>query len=521
MLSSDVTNNTNSKWWRDPGLRKGMFHIFVLYSVVFALGYDGSLLTGLQALPTWKRDFNSPAGYALGLISASYFLPKIITPFFVSAIADRWGRKITLYIGAFLMIAGSLVGTFSQSRGQLIGSRIILGVGTVTAQLTAISLIPELAHPRIRGYAGSYLNTVFYIGSITAAWTTFAMLYWPSGSSWNWRLPTLIQALGPFFLAIGVWFVPQSPRWLIKQGRSAEAHQILAKYHANGGLNDELVLLEVNEITTAVEMEKLASTSSYKTFVTTSGGRRRLGMIILVGSATQLVGNGLVSYYLVPILRQAGITSPAQQAGINGGLAIWNWLVSMLGASLVERAGRRVLFLTSLGGMFVAFVAITGLAGGYATTKLAATGIALIPFLFVFMGFYSVAMTPLPHLYVPEISPLSIRTRSVAIYLCTGSIAQTFNAFVNPIALAAIDYKYYAVYVAVLLFYICAFYFFCRETRGLTIEESAVIYESASTRGAAYQAELTLRAKALEAAGGERDSTGRKVAKEEEHLEDA
>lgn len=137
--------------------------MFILYSVVFALGYDGSLLTGLQALPEWKRDFGSPKGYTLGMISASYFLyvvvaalqrasqserltpppfalrPKIVTPFVVAAIADKWGRKITLHIGAFLMIAGALVGTFSYSRGQLIGSRIILGVGTVTAREFVLS----------------------------------------------------------------------------------------------------------------------------------------------------------------------------------------------------------------------------------------------------------------------------------------------------------------------------------------------------------------------------------------------
>lgn len=113
------------------------------------------------------------------------------------------------------------------------------------------------------------------------------MLYWPGGSSWSWRLPTLIQAFGPLILAIGCWFVPQSPRWLIKQGRIEEAHHILAKYHANGDLDDQLVLLEMREIKTAIEMEKLSKAASFKTFFNNAGGRRRLGMVILIGTATQ------------------------------------------------------------------------------------------------------------------------------------------------------------------------------------------------------------------------------------------
>lgn len=113
------------------------------------------------------------------------------------------------------------------------------------------------------------------------------MLYWRTESSWTWRLPTLIQGVGPFCLAIGIWFVPQSPRWLVQQGRVDEAHSILAKYHANGDLTDELVQLEMSEIKTAVELEKLSKTASFKTFFNTPGGRRRLGVIVLVGSCTQ------------------------------------------------------------------------------------------------------------------------------------------------------------------------------------------------------------------------------------------
>lgn len=113
----------------------------------------------------------------------------------------------------------------------------------------------------------------------------------------------------------------------------------------------------------------------------------------------------------------------------------------MSGAYAVERVGRRKLFLTSFAGMFFAFVIITGLAGGYVTTGKAPLGIAVVPFLFMFNAFYGLAQTPLPPLYVPEISPLSMRTKSVAMLSFVQSSMGVFNQFVNPIGLANLSYK--------------------------------------------------------------------------------
>jgi hypothetical protein len=71
---AELPNNTKSSWWRDPGMRTGMIHIFILYSAVYSLGYDGSLLNGLQGLPAWQENFDHPAGVQLGLIAATYYL---------------------------------------------------------------------------------------------------------------------------------------------------------------------------------------------------------------------------------------------------------------------------------------------------------------------------------------------------------------------------------------------------------------------------------------------------------------
>ncbi|KAM0753992.1 hexose transport-related protein [Meredithblackwellia eburnea MCA 4105] len=507
-----LQNNTAASWWKDRGMRTGIFHIIILYTAVYSLGYDGSLLNGLQALAPWTRDFNHPAGNALGIISMSYYMPKIPTSFFLPILAERFGRKPLLYAAGFLMLVGAIVGGTSHSRGQLIGSRILLGVGTATGQLAASALVPELAHPRTRHMAGSFINTTYFVGSIFSSWLTFAMVFYPKhgasvASSWAWRAPTLIQGLGPFLLFVGAYFVPESPRWLVQQGRIEEAHKTLATYHANGKMDDSLVLFELKEIEAAVETEKLSKTGSWSTFTSTAGGRRRVGIILLLAMVSQWGGSGIISFYLTPVLKQVGVTKPAQVTGINGGLAIFSYICALSGASLVERFGRKPLFLFSVTGMLVCFTIMTGVAGGYAKTKHSATGLAIIPMLYLFNGFYAVAITPLPSLYIPEISPLSMRAKALTIYIFFSNVAQTFNQWVNPIALAAITWKYYFVYIALLVCYLTSFILFFRETKGLTVEEAAVVFESDSVKDAALEAEVKMR-QAAEAALLDKQSTG-------------
>jgi MFS family permease len=121
-------------------------------------------------------------------------------------------------------------------------------------------------------------------------------------------------------------------------------------------MDDELVLFELREIKAGVEIDRISGSGGWLTFFKNPSMRRRLAIIVLIGTANQCSGNGIVNYYLVPILKQVGISKPAQTSGINGGLSVWSWFCAMGGAFLVDRIGRRKLFLISFAGMFVRFV---------------------------------------------------------------------------------------------------------------------------------------------------------------------
>lgn len=117
-------------------------------------------------------------------------------------------------------------------------------------------------------------------------------------------------------------------------------------------MDDELVLAELEEIQNSLAFERESgSAGTYISFINTVSGRRRLGIIVIVGMSTQLSGSSIINYYLAPVLKQVGITKQSSVSGINGGLAISNWIFAMIGAALVEKIGRRKLVLTSFSSM--------------------------------------------------------------------------------------------------------------------------------------------------------------------------
>jgi MFS family permease len=202
---------------------------------------------------------------------------------------------------------------------------------------------------------------IFFVGSILSAFLTLGMINWHS--EWAWRLPTLLQIIGTVVITIYILAgqMPESPRWDYRHGKPERALRTLATLHANGDVNDELVMYEIAEMKEGMKQDAGVASVSYMEFFRTKGNRKRLLVTCVVAAGAQLGGNTLTSYYLAPILRLIGITAPAEQAGINAGLSVWGLICVMTAAQFIDRLGRRKLWLQGLIGMLVWFSFITGL----------------------------------------------------------------------------------------------------------------------------------------------------------------
>ncbi|KAH7168188.1 general substrate transporter [Fusarium sp. MPI-SDFR-AT-0072] len=471
----NIPNNTHQSWRKDSCLRRNIADCLGLCLVIFYLGYDASLLTGLQALDSWAIFLHHPKGPILGLYTATLFLPSIVTAYVGDYLSQHLGRRFALALGSFLVLAGSFVNALAINPEMWVAGRVIMGAGGGIAKVAAPALIQEIAHPRLRPMLACCYYPFFYFGSLLSALLCFAGLH--ISGSWSWRLPSIFQIVGPILVLLTLARCPESPRWLVFKGRLTQASAVLGKHHANGAANDPLVEWELAEIQASLEEERANLQVSYLDFFKTPGNRRRLAVLLSLCVGTNWVGNGIISYYLTPVLRSVGVTSPLQITLLTSGLAIWNLILAFGAALNVERFGRRPLFLVSIIGMLLSYGVVMGISFGFASTKKSGMGIAVIPFLFLYYGFYDIAWSPLPVPYTAEILPFKLRTKGLAIFTSVGTLANSFNQFVNPIALEAIAWKYYAVYIAILIFYLVFAYVMYPETKHHTIEEVSMIFD--------------------------------------------
>ncbi|TFY83287.1 hypothetical protein EWM64_g734 [Hericium alpestre] len=372
---------------------------------------------GLQILPAWQDEFGHPKGKALGLINSAQMIGGLAGLPFTPFCSDWFGRRATLFVGSVLMLAGVGLQSSASTVRWFVGARVLIGAGLTFGTNAAPLLITELAYPTQRGKLTSLYNSMWYFGSIIAAWTCFGAFNGAAHSMWSWRIPTLVQALGPLLQVCLIWFIPESPRWLIYTGREGRAARVLSRFHANGfDERDPLVVFEMAQIRHALKMEKETSKStSFSALFSTPGNRKRMRLIIAIAMFSQWSGNGLVSYYINLVLEGVGITSTSTKAAINGGLQVWNLTAALTGAFLIDKFGRRTLFIISNTGMLINFSVWTLTTALFNTLHMAAAAKATVPFIFLFYLFYDIAYTPLLVVYTLEILPYAIRAKGFAI----------------------------------------------------------------------------------------------------------
>ncbi|KAJ7076584.1 hexose transporter [Mycena belliarum] len=471
----------NRKWYNNKRLIALNGWIVLLLFTSSASGYDGSMMNGLQSLPQWETYFNFPTKGKLGLLGSIQNIGALAGYPFAPYLCDGIGRRPTVFIGALLMVIATAIQTASQSVGMFIGARFLVGFGLTFASSAAPLLVAEISYPKYRAPLTSAYNSLWHSGAIVAAWATFGSF--KINSTWAWRLPSVLQAVPSLVQVLLVFFVPESPRYLVKKGKEAQALKTLAYYHADGDENDPLVRYEFEEIKAAMEFDrKVAANIGWKSLISTPGNLKRLRIIIAIAFFSQWSGNGLASYYLNKVLSDIGITNPTTQLLLNGFLTIWSLICALAASTTVERFGRRVLFLSSAVLMTLFFTMQTVCFGRFTISGDPQAAHGVIAFIFLYSAAYNIAFSPLIVTYALEILPYNIRAKGFNVFNITISVALIFNQYVNPIALAALNWKYYVVYCVWLVCECVFLYFYLLETKNHTLEETAAIFDGATEK---------------------------------------
>ena len=161
---------------------------------------------------------------------------------------------------------------------MFIVGRLLLGIGGVLVGAIGPVLVAELAYPTHRATATALSNTQYSTGTTISAWITFATFR--MSNTWSWRIPSIFQALPSVLQAIGIFFLPESPRFLVSVGKEDKALEVLADYHANGDREDEVVKYEYREICETIELELAAQKTRWSELWSTRGNRWRSFIMI-------------------------------------------------------------------------------------------------------------------------------------------------------------------------------------------------------------------------------------------------
>ncbi|KAH7008938.1 lactose permease [Ilyonectria destructans] len=446
-------------WWRHKNLRNlNLLMIFPLLSI-FTLGFDGSLMNGLQAVEQWREYFDEPTGATLGLFNGAYPIGGLIAIPLISSISDRFGRRAGIATGAFICCIGAALQGAANNVAMFVIGRGILGAGSVLINASGAPLITEIAHPNQRTTATALFQTSYALGSIIAAWTTFGSFRIQGNASW--RIPCAMQGLPSALQILGLWFVPESPRWLISRGRDEDALAMMAKYHAEGDENDTLVQFEFHQIRETLALDTAHDRGN-----------------IFSNYWDQMSGNAFISYYLSPILTAAGLTTSLQQTLINATSQMLSWFSALYFATLPGKVGRRKLFLWALTLVFICLVAITTGSAVFAENPSnKSAGYAVVAFIYLFSPAYNLGMIGNLGLYITEILPYNLRLRGMAVFQfwTLGFIA--LSTFAIPVGLEDMGWKFYTIFIGWVIVEFGVVWWLYPETKGPPLEEICHIFD--------------------------------------------
>ncbi|KAI4723771.1 MFS sugar transporter-like protein [Aureobasidium sp. EXF-10728] len=419
---------------------------------------------------------NHPDASRLGLITTVVFIGGFVGFFIAPPSSDYFGRRISMLIGSTTTLCGTILQTAAHNSDMFMAGRFLVGLGISFTCVAGPPLLFELARPSMRAAMTSTFNVLWYLGSIIAAWVTFATGH--MSTTWSWRIPSLIQGVTPAIVILAVLCgMPESPRWLYARGKVEEARAILAHYHAHDDLNADVVQQQLNEIQATLGLEKFARAAGVGALFRTKANRKRMTVVVLMALLMLWNGQGVISYYFSPILDSVGIKDTTSQTGINGGLQIWNFLCSIMGVVLASKIGRRPLWLISYVGMICANVPLTVASAMYEKRDSKQAAYVVVVFLSLYDAAFNLANNPLLYSYPTEILPFAIRSRGLGVMIAVSQAALTVNQYVNPIALAHIGFYYYIFYLGMLIFGVVIIYLMFPETKNLSEEELTLLFE--------------------------------------------
>ncbi|KAF2623824.1 hypothetical protein BU25DRAFT_433891 [Macroventuria anomochaeta] len=447
----------------------------------YAQGVMGGLLTVPQFLDRFPQvDTLDPAqasfhsAWVTGLAVGSWNLGCLVSAILCIVVSDSLGRRRTLLLGITIWTIGEIIQTSSYSFAQFIVGRCIAGFGNGFTTSTAPAYQAECVKSHRKGTilmisAGAFVAA----GYALSYWLTFAFAYVDSSAAW--RVPIAFQIIFSLPAIALLFFLPESPRWLILTGREQEALNVLAALN-DADVDDFEIKDEFLQIKDAILIMAQGSTAS----IFSNKERRGFHRVVLayfVQVFQQGTGINLVLQYLSWIFFTRMNYTGWLARLLAGCSATTYFLASFVAVVGIDRFwGRRSLMMFGASGMSGCMILITIMQYLWTERNVTGTRIASTVFLFAFSMFFAIGWQGMAWLYQVEIVPLRIRGPANAISTSANWMLNFVVVFITPIAFTNIGYRTWIIFAATNFAIIPLVYFFYPETAFRSLEEVDVVF---------------------------------------------
>ncbi|KAL4817487.1 general substrate transporter [Aspergillus spinulosporus] len=448
-------------------------------------GYDQGVFGGVVISPDYLRvhELEGPSRTnVLSTVTAIYNVGCFLGAVSATWVGGKLGRKRSVILGIAIMTIGAILQTSSYSVPHMTVGRIVSGIGNGINSSTVPVWQSETAPARLKGKLVILQNALLLVGFSMSNWINYGLAF--ANGPVSWRFPLAFQLVFIIMIYLVIPWLPESPRWLVMNGRDEEALKVLSDIEGKP-ITDAFVLSQLQAIKYTDEYERtngmswgdlLRGKGSSKSGTKTV---RRLVLGMGTQSMQQFAGINVTSYYMPTVLTTSVGLSPNLARLLAACNSVQYLLWSFLGIRQVERWGRRKTMIFGATGQCLCYIIITALIRynempGYPNAQQVAS--ASVAFFFLYYVFFGIAMQGIPWLYPTEINSLTMRTKGAAIGAATNWILNFMVVEITPIGIQNLGWRFYIIWVVLNAAMVPTIYLFYPETAGRTLEDMDEYY---------------------------------------------
>ena len=443
-------------------------------------GFDTAVISGTFSM---VKVYYGLGDIELGWFASSALIGAIIGALFTGVLSDKFGRKPLFTIGALLFFISALFSAIPPNFALLIWARLIGGLGVGIASVLSPMYISEFSPPKIRGRLVALYQLSIVIGILLAYFSNWMLLNFSNNNQmvsegWDiinrifvsevWRGMFGAEMLPAGLFIVLLLFIPESPRWLIKNNQSGKGFQILSQISG-----ESIARKELEEIKKTVDHVKGRITDLFKPGL-------RMALIVGIGLSFfgQFTGVNIVVYYGPTILEGAGFKlDSALQFQVAIGLI--NLIFTAIAIWKIDNWGRRPLLIWGMTAVCISLV-IIGLLFSFGATS----GFWILILLGIYMASLAISINAVIWVITGEIFPNVMRGRGMSIATFTNWGINFTTAFLFPwfVGKAGMNIGFFTF--AVFCFFATLFFFaFVPETKGKSLEEIEAFWSLKGQKG--------------------------------------